>query len=94
MAQEKPHQAISNAEKAVQSTTDRVAKTTHDAIDSLSTYSTQAEERLRETGRVAAERTREYADEVGAYVARRPLASLAMALGAGLLLGAIMKGRG
>lgn len=94
MATDKPHQAVSNAEKALQSTTERVAKTTHEAIDTLSDYGARAEERLRETGRRASERTREYADELETYVARRPIASLAMALGAGFLLGALMRGRG
>src|SRR5438876_100217 len=96
MATDKPHQAhqaVSNAEKNVQSTTDRVAKATHEAIDTLSDYGTRAEEQLRETGRRAGERTREYTDEVGSYVAKRPIASLAMALGAGFLLGALTRGR-
>lgn len=94
MATDKPHQAVSNAEKTLQSATDRVAKTTHEAIDTLSEYGTRAEERLRETGRRATERTREYADEVGNYVSKRPIASIAMALGAGFLLGALLRGRG
>jgi ElaB/YqjD/DUF883 family membrane-anchored ribosome-binding protein len=94
MATDKPHQAVSNAEKTLQSTTERAAKATHEAIDSLSDYGTRAEARLRETGRRATERTREYAEDLGSYVARRPIASLAMALGAGFLLGAIIRGRG
>ncbi len=94
MATDKPHQAVSNAEKTLQSTTERVAKGTHEAIDTLSEYGNRAEEQLRQTGRRAAERTKEYADEVGSYVSRRPIASLAMALGAGFLLGALMRGRG
>jgi ElaB/YqjD/DUF883 family membrane-anchored ribosome-binding protein len=93
MATEKPHQAISNAEKTLQSTTERVTKATHDTIDTLTDYGARAEERLRETGRRATERAGEYAEDVGAYVSRRPIASLAMALGAGFLLGVIMRGR-
>ena len=96
MATEKPqqaHQAVSNAEKTMQSTTERAARATHEAIDSLSEYGTRAEERLRETSRRASERTREYADEVGEYVARRPVMALALALGAGFLLGALSRGR-
>lgn len=94
MATDKPHQAVSNAEKTLQSTTERVAKTTHEAIDTLSDYGTRAEERLRETGRRATERASEYAEDVGTYVSKRPIASIAMALGAGFLLGALMRGRG
>lgn len=94
MATDKPPQAVSNAEKTLQSTTDRVSKATHEAIDTLSDYTTRAEDRLRETGRRATERTREYAEDIGTYVQRKPLASVAMALGAGLILGILMRGRG
>ena len=92
-SQQQAHQAVSNAEKTLQSTTDRVAKATHDAIDTISEYGTRAEEQLRETGRRAGERTREYADGMSSYVTRRPIASLAIALGAGFLLGALTRGR-
>lgn len=90
---EKPHQAISNAEKAMQSTSERVARAAHDAIDSLGTYGARTEERLRQSGRRAGEATREYAEEFGNYVARRPIVSLSVALGIGLLLGALVRGR-
>lgn len=94
MATDKPSQMASSAEKAVQSTTDRVSKATHQAIDTLSEYGTRAEERMRESSRRAGERAGEYAETVGNYVAQRPIMSLAMALGAGLLLGALLRGRG
>lgn len=93
MATDKPHQAVSDAEKAMQSTTERVAGATHEAVDTLSEYGSRAQERLRETGQRARERTREYAQDVGGYVANRPLVALAMALGAGFLLGALSRGR-
>lgn len=93
MATEKPHQAVSSAEKTLQSTTERVAQATHEAIDTLSDYGTRTEERLRDTSRRAGERTREYADEVGGYVRQRPVMALAIALGAGFLLGALSRGR-
>lgn len=94
MATDKTQQAISGAEKTLQSTTDRVARATHDAIDAAGEYGARAEERIRETGRLAAERTREYADDLESYVVRRPVAAVAIALGAGFLLGALVKGRG
>lgn len=94
MATDKPHQTISSSEKAIQSTTERVARAAHEAIDSMSDYGTRTEERLRETGRVATERSREYAEEVGSYVAQRPLISLGIAIGVGFLLGALARGRG
>ncbi|MFL6624126.1 MAG: hypothetical protein ACJ8J7_04450 [Sulfurifustaceae bacterium] len=93
MATDKPPQAVSSAEKAIQSTTDRMSKATHQAIDTLSEYGTRAEERLRESSRLAGERATEYAEDLGNYVSKRPLMSLAMALGAGLLLGALLRGR-
>jgi ElaB/YqjD/DUF883 family membrane-anchored ribosome-binding protein len=94
MATDKPHQAVSNAEKSMQSTTERVARAAHDAIESMTDYGTRTEERLRETGRLATERSREYAEEVGNYVAQRPLVSLGIAIGVGFLLGALARGRG
>ena len=93
MATDKPQQAISNAEKTLKSTADRVSQKTHEAIETLTDYSTRAEQRLRESGRRATERAGEYAEDFGNYVAKRPIVSLAMALGAGLLLGALIRGR-
>ncbi len=93
MATEKPHQAVSGAEKTLQSTTERVARATHEAIDTLSDYGARTEKQLRETSRRAVERTREYADRIGGYVTQRPLTALAIALGAGFLLGALSRGR-
>lgn len=93
MATDKPQQAISNAEKVLQSTTDRVSQKTHEAIDTLSDYGSRAEQRLRESSKRASERAGEYAEDFGNYVAKRPLVALAMALGAGLLLGALIRGR-
>ncbi|BAU48840.1 hypothetical protein SVA_2290 [Sulfurifustis variabilis] len=93
MATDKPHQAVSSAEQTVQSTTERVARAAHEAIDSLSGYGGRTEERLRETGRRAGETTREYADELSGYVSKRPLAALAIALGVGFFMGMLSRGR-
>jgi ElaB/YqjD/DUF883 family membrane-anchored ribosome-binding protein len=94
MATDKPQQTAGNAEKALQSASDRAARTAHDTIETLSDYGARAEETLRETGRRVTERSREYAEEFGSYVARRPIVSLSVALGVGLLLGALVRGRG
>jgi len=91
LSTDKAHQSISSAEKTMQSTSERVARAAHDAIDSLSGYGTRTEERLRETGRQATERSQEYAEEVGNYVAQRPLVSLGIAVGVGFLLGALAR---
>ncbi|MFP5349933.1 MAG: YqjD family protein [Gammaproteobacteria bacterium] len=89
----KMHQAVSGAEKAAQSTTDRVARAAHQAVDSLSEYGARTEERLRETGKQASRRSRQYAEQVGGYVNERPLAAIAIAAGVGLLFGLLMRGR-
>lgn len=93
MSTDKPHEAVSSAEQTVHSTTERVARASHEAIDRAREYGARAEEQLRESGRRASDRTREYADELGAYVNRRPVTALAIALGAGILLGALARGR-
>lgn len=93
MATEKPHQAVSSAEQAVQSTTERVARAAHEAIESLSGFGGRTEERLRESGRRAGETTREYADEMSHYVSKRPFAAVAIALGVGFLMGMLSRGR-
>ncbi|HEX7045647.1 MAG TPA: hypothetical protein VF203_13655 [Burkholderiales bacterium] len=93
MPTEKTHETVSGVEKTAQSTTDRMAQATHQAIDTLTDYGTRTEERLRETGRRAAERSREYAEDVGTYVRQRPVMALALALGAGFLLGALSRTR-
>lgn len=93
MATEKSHEAVSSAEQAVRSTTDRVARAAHEAIDTLSGYGARTEERLREGRRRAGETTREYADQVSGYVSSRPLAALAIALGVGFLMGVLSRRR-
>ena len=91
--EQKLHQTVSKAEKAAQSTTERMARAAHEAVDSLSAYGGRTEERLRETGKLASERGREYAEQVGGYVNERPLAAIAIAAGVGLLVGILMRGR-
>lgn len=93
MAAEKSHEAVSSAEQAMQSTSERLARASHEAINRLSEYGARTEQQLRHSGRRATERTREYADEIGGYVNRRPITALAVALGAGLLLGMLARGR-
>lgn len=93
MATEKPHEAVTSAEQAMRSTTERIARAAHEAIDKLSGYSSRTEERLREGSRRAGETTREYADQVSGYVSSRPLAALAIALGVGFLLGVLARRR-
>lgn len=87
------HQALSSAEKTAQSTTERVARAAHQAVDSLSEYGSRTEDRLRETGKTASRRGRQYADQIGGYVNERPLAAVAIAAGVGVLFGLLMRGR-
>lgn len=87
------HQAVSSAERTAQSTTERVARAAHQAVDSLSEYGSRTEDRLRETGKLASRRGRQYADQIGGYVNERPLAAVAIAAGVGVLFGLLMRGR-
>ncbi len=87
------HQTVSSAEKTAQSATERVARAAHQAVDSLSEYGSRTEDRLRETGKIASQRGRQYADQIGGYVNERPLAAVAIAAGVGVLFGLLMRGR-
>lgn len=91
--EQKLHQTVSNAEKAARSTTDRVVRAAHEAVDSLSEYGGRTEKQLRETGKLASRRGKEYAEQVGGYVNERPLAAIAIAAGIGVLFGILMRGR-
>lgn len=91
--EQKLHHAVSSAEKTAQSTTERVARAAHQAVDSLSSYGGRTEERLRETSRLAGKRGRQYANQVEGYVNERPLAAIAIAAGVGVLFGLLMRGR-
>lgn len=91
--EQKMQQAVSAAKSTADSAAERVSHTAHEAVDSLSAYGARAEERLRDSGRRAAELSREYADQVSNYVTTRPLTSIAIAVGVGLLFGLRMRGR-
>lgn len=93
MANETTQQAVGAAKSAAESASERAAQAGHKAANTLSTYADRTEQRLRETGRIAGERTREYANQVSGYVAERPLTSIAVALGLGLLFGLRIRGR-
>ena len=91
--EQKMQQAVGAAKSTAESVAERAGYSAQEAADTLSSYGARAEQRLRETGRRASERTREYADQVGGYVAERPLTSIAIALGVGLLFGLWSRGR-
>lgn len=94
MAMEQAHDAVSDAERALQSATERLARAAHQAVDTLSEYGGQAEERLRDTTQVATERSREMVDQVRRYVEDHPVAAIAIAAGVGLALGLLMRPAG
>lgn len=91
--EQKMQQAVSAAKGTVESATERTAQAAHEAVDSLGSYGARTEERLRESGRRATELGREYADQVSDYVTTRPLTSILIAIGVGLLFGLRMRGR-
>lgn len=85
-------------------TTDRVAASTHEAVDRASEPVGRAEERIRESAEHVAERAHKAADygrhkrdeltqNVSSYVNEHPIASLGIAFGAGLLVSALLKRR-
>lgn len=69
----------------------RAAQAAHEAIDQISARSGEAEERLREAGQRAAERTQEIANDVSEYVTKNPLAAVGIAAAAGFLLGSLLR---
>jgi ElaB/YqjD/DUF883 family membrane-anchored ribosome-binding protein len=91
---EQAHDAVSDAEQALQSATERLARAAHRAVDTLSEYGGQAEERLRDTTQVATERSREMIEQVRRYVEDHPVAAIAIAAGVGLMLGLLMRPSG
>lgn len=94
MQMEQAHTAVDNAEQALQSATERLARAAHQAVDSLSEYSGRAEERLRTTTQVAGERSREIVDQVRQYVLDHPVAAIGIAAGVGFVLGMLMRPSG
>jgi ElaB/YqjD/DUF883 family membrane-anchored ribosome-binding protein len=94
MAMEQAHTAVSDAERALQSATERLARAAHQAVDTLSEYSGKAEERLRETSQVAGERSQEIVSQVRQYVEDHPMAAIGIAAAVGFTLGMLMRSGG
>lgn len=69
----------------------RAAQAAHEAIDSISQRSAEAEERLRAAKDRASARGQELSDEVAAYVTKNPLAAVGIAAAAGFVLGALFR---
>ena len=93
MTTEQVHNAVSDAERALQSATERLADAAHRAVDTLSDYTGRAEDRVRDTTRVASERSREYIDQVRDYVEAHPVAAIGIAAGVGFAFGILMRPR-
>ncbi|MBI3897090.1 MAG: hypothetical protein HY308_02205 [Gammaproteobacteria bacterium] len=85
MAIEQAHKAVSSAESALQSTTERVAEAAHDAVEALRGYGESAEEYLR----IAGENSRAYIDKASAYIEAHPMAAISIAAAIGFTLGAL-----
>jgi ElaB/YqjD/DUF883 family membrane-anchored ribosome-binding protein len=87
------HTAVSDAEHALQSATERLANAAHRAVDTLSEYSGRAEERLRDTTQGASERSREYIGQIREYVEEHPVAAIGIAVAIGFACGVLMRPR-
>ena len=91
MEQQQAHAVVTDAERAVQSATERLARAAHQAVDTLSTYGGQAEERIRDTTEVATERSREIIEQVRDYVEQNPVAAIGIAVAVGFTVGLLMR---
>jgi ElaB/YqjD/DUF883 family membrane-anchored ribosome-binding protein len=91
MNTEQVHDAVSDAERALQSATERLASAAHSAVDTLSDYSGRAEDRVRNTTRIASERSREYLDQIRDYVEAHPVAAIGIAAAVGFAFGILMR---
>ncbi|MFL6624136.1 MAG: YqjD family protein [Sulfurifustaceae bacterium] len=91
---EQAHTAVDNAEQALQSATERLARAAHQAVDTLSEYGGRAEDRLRSTTQVAGDRSREIMDQVREYVLEHPVAAIGIAAGVGFVLGMLVRPSG
>jgi ElaB/YqjD/DUF883 family membrane-anchored ribosome-binding protein len=69
----------------------RAGQAAHEAIDQITARSSEAEERLRQAGQRASERSQELADDVAEYVTKNPLAAVGVAAAAGFLLGSLLR---
>lgn len=94
------HTAVDRAHETAQSTTDRAARSAHEAVETLGEYGTKAKEQLRETGeslrktgRAASERSRELMDQVSDYITEHPMTAIGIAVAVGFVLGTVV-GRG
>lgn len=94
MQMEQAHTAVDNAEQALQSATERLARAAHQAVDTLSEYGGRAEDRLRSTTQVAGDRSREIMDQVREYVLEHPVAAIGIAAGVGFVLGMLVRPSG
>jgi ElaB/YqjD/DUF883 family membrane-anchored ribosome-binding protein len=93
MTTEQVHDAVNDAERALQSATERLASAAHRAVDTLSDYTGRAEDRVRDTTRIASERSLEYVNEVRNYVEAHPVAAIGIAVAVGFAFGVLMRPR-
>lgn len=69
----------------------RATQAAHEAIDQIGARSAEAEERLRQAGQRASQRTQELAEDVSEYVTKNPLAAVGIAAAAGFILGSLLR---
>jgi ElaB/YqjD/DUF883 family membrane-anchored ribosome-binding protein len=91
-------QAVSSAKEKVDHAADRVEQGVHHATDKTASAAHRTVDKAAEVGeqgRIAYERSRDRADEfleqAREYVREKPMQSVAIALGAGWLLGRILR---
>lgn len=83
--------AIQSTKESLHSTTDRVAKGAHEAIDKAADKSERLETKVRDASHRATERAQDFEREAISYVRQHPYKAVGMAVAAGFVLGAILK---
>ena len=90
LVQQKTGEARQQIERAINDLSSQAGGTFTDATEAARQYVDQASEKLRGAADQIRERTQGYADDAQAMVRRRPAESVAVAFGAGLIVGLIV----
>lgn len=80
-----------STKQTLHSTTERVAKSAHEAIDKAADTSERLEAKAREAGHRASQQAQDFEREAVTYVRQHPYKAVGIAVAAGFVLGALLK---
>lgn len=83
--------SIQATKESLHSTTERVAKGAHDAIDKAAEKSERLEGKMRDASHRASARAQDFEREAVSYVRQHPYKAVGIAVAAGFVLGALIK---